>query len=83
MENSCRPAICLSSSGNVAAARTTPKITVSEKSLLLPGEALPTDITSLVRGADEGVVMVHFAVAFLATNLCLASSFWIDLFCHN
>lgn len=44
------------------------EVAFGEEPLFRAGEAFPADVPGLVGGAEERVVMVHFAVAFAAAD---------------
>ena len=58
---------------------------MGEEPFFLPGKTLPTNISVLVPRSDESIVVVHEAVAFLATNCRFMTDLWIDGFnqTHN
>jgi hypothetical protein len=58
------------------------KTAVGEKSFFLPGKALPADIAPFVCRRYERVVMLHFAIAFFASNGRAIGYLGIDFFNH-
>ena len=55
---------------------------MSEKAFFDTAEAFPADVAFLVRRRNERVVVVHFAVAFLAPYRGLVRNFRVDGFDH-
>ena len=54
-----------------------------EEPFLFACQALPTDVLSLIRRRNEGVVMLHFAVALFASNSGFVGDLGVDRFDHS
>src|SRR5215207_4332193 len=69
-------------SRNIPAPRAAAEITMCEETFFLPGKALPADVSTLVGGCNECVVVVHLTVAFHAADRRLINRFWVESFRH-
>ena len=55
---------------------------MGEKAFFVAGEALPANISALVRRHDEGVVVLHFAIALFTADRFAVDDFRVEGFHH-
>ncbi len=82
MHTPYRSCFCLLLPRDIPAAGAAAKITMREKSLFLPREAFPANISALVRRSHERIVMLHFPIALFTSNRSPVDCFRIDCFSH-